>query len=309
MSLSNAAIGRIHENHKAIIARGPWRFDGLQPARYESRPSEDGVGTCEVPVCAGTCTICGQGICDVVWIASASERLMIGVDCAGTFAQNLGKSFRDAKSGLLKVKREATTRRKGEKLAIVLAPLRAEMIAWIADYPGTFRANVAANALRVMDKGRRLSAAHMALVTRLRSEEAPAPVVRVQRPEKAAEVNVAAPEGRTTVRGVVVSAKGEERAFNGRPVMVYRMTVKVDTGAGVYFVNGTLPQALFDACEEHLENVDGWVSVLRGCEVEFSADLTRSDDRDFFAFASRPTKARLVSWPAEKGKRAEDVAA
>jgi hypothetical protein len=104
----------------------------------------------------------------------------------------------------------------------------------------------------------------------------------------------------------VVSAKGEERAFNGRTVMVYRMTVKVATEAGVYLVNGTLPQALFDACEEHLENVDGWVSVLRGCEVEFSADLTRSDDRDFFAFASRPTKARLVSWPAEKAKRAAE---
>lgn len=307
MPLSNAAIGRIHENHKAIIARGPWRFDGIQPARYESRPTEGG-GTCEVPVCAGTCTICGQGICDVVWIASASERLMIGVDCASTFADNLGKTFRDAKSGLLKVKREATTRRKGEKLAIVLAPLRAEMNQWIADYPGTFRANVAANALRVMDKGRRLSAAHMALVTRLRSEEAPAPVVRVQRPEKVAEVNVAAPEGRTTVRGVVVSAKGDEKCFGGHRTIVYRMTVKVATEAGVYLVNGTLPQALFDACEEHLENVDGWVSVLRGCEVEFSAELTRSD-KEHFAFASRPTRARLVSWPAEKAKRVEDVAA
>ena len=307
MPLSNAAIGRIHENHKAIIARGPWRFDGIQPARYESRPTEGG-GTCEVPVCAGTCTICGQGICDVVWIASASERLMIGVDCASTFADNLGKTFRDAKSGLLKVKREATVRRKGEKLAIVLAPLRAEMNQWIADYPGTFRANVAANALRVMDKGRRLSAAHMALVTRLRSEEAPAPVVRVQRPEKVAEVNVAAPEGRTTVRGVVVSAKGDEKCFGGHRTIVYRMTVKVATEAGVYLVNGTLPQALFDACEEHLENVDGWVSVLRGCEVEFSAELTRSD-KEHFAFASRPTRARLVSWPAEKAKRVEDVAA
>lgn len=307
MPLSNAAIGRIHENHKAIIARGPWRFDGIQPARYESRPTEGG-GTCEVPVCAGTCTICGQGICDVVWIASASERLMIGVDCASTFADNLGKTFRDAKSGLLKVKREATTRRKGEKLAIVLAPLRAEMNQWIADYPGTFRADVAANALRVMDKGRRLSAAHMALVTRLRSEEAPAPVVRVQRPEKVAEVNVAAPEGRTTVRGVVVSAKGDEKCFGGHRTIVYRMTVKVATEAGVYLVNGTLPQALFDACEEHLENVDGWVSVLRGCEVEFSAELTRSD-KEHFAFASRPTRARLVSWPAEKAKRVEDVAA
>ena len=171
-----------------------------------------------------------------------------------------------------------------------------------------FRADVAGNALRVMDKGRRLSAAHMALVTRLRSEEAPAPVVRVQRPEKVAEVNVAAPEGRTTVRGVVVSAKGDEKCFGGHRTIVYRMTVKVATEAGVYLVNGTLPQALFDACEEHLENVDGWVSVLRGCEVEFSAELTRSD-KEHFAFASRPTRARLVSWPAEKAKRAEDVAA
>ena len=119
-----------------------------------------------------------------------------------------------------------------------------------------------------------------------------------------AETHVAAPTGKQTVHGTIVSTKCGENDFG----KTYRMTVKVDTGAGVYLVNGTLPQALFDACEANLENDGGWVSVLRGCEVEFSADLARSD-KEHFAFASRPTKARLVSWPAEKAKRAEDVAA
>lgn len=303
--ISNAMAGVLHENHKALIARGPWRFDAMVPARYESRPAEGG-GTCEAPVCAGSCDICGQGICDVVrFVSAAGERIMIGLDCASTFEHNNGRAFRDAKSGLMKVKREATTRRKGEKLAIVLAPLRAEMTAWISERAGTFHADVAANAIRVMDKGRRPSTAHMALINKLRAEEAPAPRVR---PVRAEESHVAAPEGKQTVRGAIVSTKSEQRQYGyGMPTYCYRMTVKVTTDAGIYLVNGTLPRALFDAAEKDLDSPEGYCEALKGCEVEFTATLTRSDDRDFFAFAERPSKARLVSFPAEKAKRSEDV--
>ena len=303
MTISKFTAGTLHENHKALIARGPIVFLGIEPARYESRPNGEG-GTCEVPMVTGSCAICGQGICDVVRISVGGEPEIIGLDCAATLECNLGKSYRCAVTGLRKVKREATTRRKAEKLSVVLAPLRAEMTEWAAG-DDRFAASVAANALRIMDSGRRPSPEHMALIGRIRSGEV-APRPRFERPVVVArpvEVNVAAPEGKVLVRGVIVSTKSTDGQYGP----TYRMTVKVATSEGVYLVNGTIPQALFDACDKHLVNDGGWIEVLKGCEVEFSATLTRSDDRDFFAFANRPTKAKLVAWPAEKGRPTEDA--
>ena len=304
MSISPAMSGVLHENHKALIARGPWRFDVMEPARYVATP-----GGGERPATAGSCDICGQAICDVVrFVSKSGERIMLGLDCANTFECNNAKAFRDAKTGLMRIKREATARRKGEKLAVVLAPLRAEMDAWVAERAGTFHAEVAANALRVLDKGRRLSPAHMALVERLRTEEPQETrSARYQR-EKAerearqpVETPVDAPEGTMTVRGVVVAYKAEQKSFNGSaPRWCYRMTVKVATDAGVWLANGTIPQALFDAAEKALDYPDGLCEALKGCGVEFTATIERSADRPQFGFYSRPSKARLVSWPAEK---------
>lgn len=312
--ISKFTAGVLHENHKALIARGPWRFEAVVPARYESRPTEGG-GTCEVPVCAGACDICGQGICDVVhFISAAGERIMVGLDCASTFEHNNGKAFRDAKSGLLKVKREATARRRGEKFSVVLAPLRAEMEGWIRDHAGTFHATMAASVLRVMDKGRRPSPEQMAVVVKLRAEEpreTRAAQWQREKAERAArwqqETHIAAPEGPTTVRGVLVSYKAEELLFGYARRTVYKMTVKVTTETGVYCVHGTLPQGLFDAAEKALAFPDGLCEALKGCEVEFTATLTRSDRDEHFAFAAKPSKARLVAWPAEKAKPSEDV--
>lgn len=312
--ISKFTAGVLHENHKSLIARGPWCFEAVVPARYESRPTEGG-GTCEVPVCAGACDICGQGICDVVhFVSSAKERIMVGLDCAATFEHNNDKAFRDAKSGLLKIKREATARRRGKKLSVVLAPLRAEMEGWIRDHANTFHATMAASVLRVMDKGRRPSPEQMAVVVRLRGEE-PRETRSAQwqreKAERAArwqqEAHIAAPEGKQTVRGVVVSTKSEQVQYGYAPTWHHKMTVKVTTVAGIYLVNGTLPRSLFDAAEKALAFPDGLCEALKGCEVEFTATLTRSDRDEHFAFAAKPSKARLVAWPAEKAKPSEDV--
>jgi hypothetical protein len=308
--ISKIAAGALHENHKALVARGPWSFDGLQAARYESRPAEGG-GTCEVPVVSGTCDICGSPICDVVrFVSKAGERITTGLDCAATFEHNNGRAFRDAKTGLLKIKREATARRKGEKLAIVLAPLRAEMEGWLASHAGTFHATMAGSVLRVLDKGRRPSPEQMAVVTKLRGEE-PRETRAAQwqrgRAAQPVEIHVAAPEGKLTVRGTLVNYKAEELLFGYARRTVYKMTVKVTTEAGVYLVHGTLPQALFDAARDSLDAPDGYCEALKGCEVEFCATLKRSDRDEHFAFAERPSKARLVAWPAEKAKPSEDI--
>ena len=112
------------------------------------------------------------------------------------------------------------------------------------------------------------------------------------------ETHVAAPLGKQTIRGVIISAKSNKGDFG----VTYRMTVKVQTTAGVYLVNSTIPTSIFDACEDALQNVDGWIVALRGCEVAFVATLERSDS-DHFAFAKRPTKGAILAVPCEKARR------
>jgi hypothetical protein len=112
------------------------------------------------------------------------------------------------------------------------------------------------------------------------------------------ETHVAAPTGKQTVRGVIVSTKAGSNDFGN----TYRMTVKVTTPAGVYLVNSTIPASIFDACEDALQNVDGWIYALKGCDIQFAATLERSDS-DHFAFAKRPTKAAILAVPCEKARR------
>ncbi len=107
------------------------------------------------------------------------------------------------------------------------------------------------------------------------------------------ETHVAAPLGKQTVRGVIVSTD-----FGN----TYRMTVKVTTPDGVYLVNSTVPASIFDACEDALQNENGWIYALKGCEIQFAATLERSDS-DHFAFAKRPTKAAILAVPGEKARR------
>ena len=115
------------------------------------------------------------------------------------------------------------------------------------------------------------------------------------------ETHVPAPTGKQTVRGTIVSTKAKDGDYG----TTYRMTVKVETGEGVYLVNGTIPAAIFDACEDALTNVDGWLVALRGCDVEFNATLERSDS-EHFAFAKRPTKATILAVPCEKARRFQE---
>ncbi len=112
------------------------------------------------------------------------------------------------------------------------------------------------------------------------------------------ETHVAAPLGKQTVRGVIVSTKAGSNDFGN----TYRMTVKVETPDGVYLVNSTVPASIFDACEDALQNENGWIYALKGCEIQFAATLERSDS-DHFAFAKRPTKAAILAVPCEKARR------
>lgn len=112
------------------------------------------------------------------------------------------------------------------------------------------------------------------------------------------ETHVPAPTGKQTVCGTIVSAKSTNTDYGTS----YRMTVKVATDAGSYLVNSTIPAAVFDQCEDALTNEDGWIVALKGCEVQFTATLERSDSAHF-AFAKRPTKAAILAVPCEKARR------
>lgn len=113
------------------------------------------------------------------------------------------------------------------------------------------------------------------------------------------ETHVAAPTGKQTIRGTIISAKAGSNDFG----KTYRMTVKVTTPAGCYLVNGAIPGAIWDECEAKLECLaGGWIVVLVGCEIQFTATLETSDSAHF-AFAKRPTKATIVGVPTGKERQ------
>lgn len=121
-----------------------------------------------------------------------------------------------------------------------------------------------------------------------------------------AEVHVVAPTGRVVVRGLIVSIKSKQTDFG--PVL--KMTVKVTTPEGSWLAWSSVPDSLAlgagwqtvnedgSPCEQSADYVPR-ASV--GDEVEFTATLSTSDT-PHFAFAKRPTKARLVASKRPAGK-------
>lgn len=92
--------------------------------------------------------------------------------------------------------------------------------------------------------------------------------------EPTEEPHVPAPEGRTKVRGRVVSVKGYDGVWGHQ----LKMTVKVETPGGSWLCWVTVPREF---------------TAERGAEVEFTATLARGKD-EHFAFGKRPTGARVV---------------
>lgn len=95
------------------------------------------------------------------------------------------------------------------------------------------------------------------------------------------ERHVAAPTGRQTVRGKVVSVKTYDGAWGSS----LKMVVKVETPEGSWLVWTTVPRAIEDELGEN--------RVLRGQMVEFTATLQPGRD-DHFAFGKRPTGGRII---------------
>jgi hypothetical protein len=88
----------------------------------------------------------------------------------------------------------------------------------------------------------------------------------------------AAPEGRVVVTGVILGLKRVDSIY-GETI---KMLVRSDVGG--WKVWSTRPAAL--------------AGVEKGAHIQFTATLKQSPKDEYFAFASRPSKARIVSTPA-----------
>ena len=97
-------------------------------------------------------------------------------------------------------------------------------------------------------------------------------------PNKETEIMVSAPEGKQTFTGEVVSVKLKSGYYGD----TWKITVKVKEDAGVWIAWGTCPKALIKAYQ-------GQAEALKGDTVEIKANLTRSDDKEHFAFFNRPS--------------------
>jgi len=137
-----------------------------------------------------------------------------------------------------------------------------------------------------------LSDAQMALAFKLHAE--------AFCPARPSEINVAAPTGRQTIRGTVVSVK-EHRSEFDRFGSTLKMTVKVATDAGTWLCWGTVPSNLTTTPVRIYQSdpVTGpSTEVVKGCEVEFTATLVAGRE-PHFAFFKRPTNARVVETAGE----------
>ncbi len=240
--------------------------------------------------CAGSCTICGAHfVYGDVWRHKDGEHIHIGHTCAAKYEMVVERGDFDARYESFKARTAAHR---------IAESNRSEREAFLAEHAGLEDAlktdhHIVQDIAARFRSQRFLSEPQIALVMKLAHEAANPPP---------AEVNVPAPEGRVLVRGVIVSAKGDDGAYGPQ----YRMTVKVATPDGSWLAWGTIPQSIFDDANEKIQNEQGYLRHLRGCEVEFTATLKRGRDAHFALF-KRPTKARIVTVPPGSAKKPREV--
>lgn len=113
---------------------------------------------------------------------------------------------------------------------------------------------------------------------------------KLEREAEAADLRPA-PSGKVEVNGIVQSVKYHENDFGG----AWKMVVKSDESFKVW---ATIPSKLWDQIREEVgPGVNPFAEDFKGRRVTFTATLEVSDRDETFAFAKRPSKAKLH--PAE----------
>lgn len=226
----------------------------------------------------GRCSVCGTHYVygDVWFHKPSNEYICIGHDCADKYTLLADRS-----------EWEMANLRTRENLAKELARKvnAEERAAFLAAHPGLAEAleckhDIVRDIASKFQAYRSLSDKQVALVFKLANEAA----VNAAKP---AEVHVAAPTGKQTFRGTVVSVKSHESRFGTS----LKITVKVTTPEGTWLAWGTVPSAILNSFESY-----DYKAVLRGCEVELTATLEAGSE-PHFVFMKRP-RGTIVSMPA-----------
>lgn len=221
----------------------------------------------------GKCTVCGAHFIEgAIWRHEPTgEHIHIGHQCADKYDLRVDWSPLELarERQRIQAQREATA----ERNRTYEARQRARAEEYLESKPA-LRAALALDHPIVKDIAERfyqyasLSPKQEALVLKIHQDILnPAP----------AEVKVAAPTGRITFRGTIVSAKTRE-GFRGG--VEFKITVKVKTAeGGVWLAWGTCPS-------------DIWDENLKGVEVEIKATLQPGNE-PHFVFFKRP-KVKLL---------------
>ena len=220
----------------------------------------------------GKCTVCGASFVygDIWKHEPTGEYIHLGHDCADKYQLLADRSEWEMA--------DAKARRTAIAMA-TRASNEGRMLRFCEKHEGLLEVlsvehEILADIKRKLREYGSLSDKQIAFARRLAHE--------VQHPEaKVVEVNVPAPTGKVTFRGIVVSRKLQETNFGQTP----RIAVKVTTPEGTWLAWGTEPAALSDATYLH--------GGTKGCEVELTATLQPGKD-PHFAIMKRPRGKALV---------------
>ena len=230
---------------------------GIPIVDYEAMPYGD----------FGKCGVCGAVFAmGEIWRHKDTNDLVhIGHDCVAKYemAGADWDALADERRRALEARRTAARRAKGkEKLLAAYEGLEAALK---TDH------HIVRDIARKLEQNGTLSDAQCKLVFKIAGE------VKARIASRAAQImetHVAAPMGRVTVRGTIVSLKEHEGAYG----VTTKMTVKVAEKGGVWLCWATVPAGL---------------EPEKGDEIQFDAELSTGRE-PHFAFGKRPTKASIV---------------
>lgn len=224
----------------------------------------------------GRCSVCGTHYVygDVWFHRPTQEYICLGHDCADKYSLLADRSAWEMENLRTRdsIAKEIARNRNNEERAAFLAKHEGLEAALECQH------NIVRDIAQKFVTYRALSDKQIALVFKL-ANEASAP--------KPAEQHVAAPTGKTTFRGTVVSAKSQESQY-GTSI---KITVKITTPEGTWLAWGTAPSAILNSFEGY-----DYPTLLRGCEVEITATLEAGKE-PHFAFMKRP-RGKVISRPA-----------
>lgn len=235
---------------------------------------------------AGKCGVCGARYCyGDLWVHMSGDLVHVGHECSEKYLGWVDRTEWQLahERELAKHKVLRTRERAAEKRATFLAanPDLAEILA-VDHY-------IIRDIARKYENTGKMSDAQLDLVRKIARELTEKATKKAATAARiASEVHVAAPVGRHTFVGKIVSVK-ERDGFRGG--VEYKAIIVVPTAAGSWTAWCTVPADVLRASVSgvYYSRIVDVRDALVGATVEVTATMTRSDRDEHFAFAKRPT--------------------